>query len=242
MTRGQRAAQIWPILVLCATRRQTLTYDTLGRLIGVPRQGLGQLLEPIQSYCIVSGLHPLSSLVVGDKTGTPGEGFIAAAHVPAAQAHVFNFDWLDEPPPDEKELDAACQDLPSNGRSLEDLMREVENRPSVRRNVPWSRDELLRVLDLYLREGPLSRSSRLVEDLSRELRAMGHGQSYHEGHRSPDAVAMQLARFAAADPRSARSDRGRGGPGLKKLWDEFGGDPSRVQAEVERLRRARTGS
>src|SRR5262249_5096427 len=52
LTRSERATQIWPILTLCASRRQTLTYDLLGRLIGVPRQGLGQLLEPIQSYCI----------------------------------------------------------------------------------------------------------------------------------------------------------------------------------------------
>jgi hypothetical protein len=236
MTRGQRAAQIWPILALCAAQRQTLTYDTLGRLIGVPRQGLGQLLEPVQSYCIISGLPPLSSLVVGDKTGTPGEGFIAAAHVPVAQAQVFNFEWLDEPPPDEAELETACENLPSNGRSLEDLMREVENKPSVRRNVPWERDELILVLDLYLRKGKLSRSDKLVEDLSHALRALGHGQSYHEGHRSPDAVVMQLNRFAAIDPRSRRPDRGRGGPETKKVWEEFEGEASRVRAEANRVR------
>ena len=34
----------------------------LGRLIGVPRQGLGQLLEPIQSFCIVKHLPALTSL------------------------------------------------------------------------------------------------------------------------------------------------------------------------------------
>ena len=30
MTKGERAAQIWPLLTLCASKRQTLTYDYLG--------------------------------------------------------------------------------------------------------------------------------------------------------------------------------------------------------------------
>jgi len=58
MTRSERAAQIWPILTLCAKQYQILTYDLLGRLIGVPRQGLGQLLEPVQSYCLINSAHP----------------------------------------------------------------------------------------------------------------------------------------------------------------------------------------
>ena len=236
MTRNERAAQIWPILTLSAVQRQTLTYEMLGRLIGVPRQGLGQLLEPIQSYCIINSLPPLSALVVSDKSGEPGEGFIAAALVPQAQAQVFNFEWLDEPPPDEEDLGAAGQDLPSNGRSLEDLMREVEYNASIRRNVPWERDELILVLDLYLREGKLSRGDKRVEDLSRELRGLRPGQNYHEGHRSPDAVVLQLNRFAAVDPKTRRPDRGRSGPQTMKVWQEFAGDESRVSAEADRLR------
>ena len=69
MTREQRAAQIWPILTLCATRRQSLTYDHLARLIGVLRPGLGQLLEPMQSYCILNSLPPLTVLVVSNVDG-----------------------------------------------------------------------------------------------------------------------------------------------------------------------------
>lgn len=92
MTREQRAVQIWPLLTLCATRRQSLTYDQLGRHIGVPRQGLGQLLEPIQSFCIINNLPPLTVLVISDIDGVPGTGFIAAENVPGAQARVFSFD------------------------------------------------------------------------------------------------------------------------------------------------------
>lgn len=125
MTKGERATQIWPLLTLCASRRQTLTYDNLGRLIGVPRQGLGQLLEPIQSLCILRKLPPLTVLVVSDIDGVPGTGFIAAEHVPSAQARVFSHDWLSAPPPDTAAFDEAASRLPSNGRSLEELQRRA---------------------------------------------------------------------------------------------------------------------
>jgi hypothetical protein len=108
MTASERAAQIWPLLVLCAARRETLTYDLLGKLIGVPAQGLGNLLEPIQSYCVLEGLDPLTSLVVNRTTGVPGEGFVGADDVPRAQADVYARDWLQvNPPSAEAFLDAS---------------------------------------------------------------------------------------------------------------------------------------
>jgi len=35
MTAAERASQIWPVLVLAAQNRQTITYETLAKLIGV---------------------------------------------------------------------------------------------------------------------------------------------------------------------------------------------------------------
>jgi hypothetical protein len=87
----------------------------------MPRQGLGQLLEPIQSLCIIRGLPPLTALVVRHIDGVPGIGSIAAQNVPSAQAGVFSFDWVSTVPPDSSALDEATRQLPSNGRSLEDL-------------------------------------------------------------------------------------------------------------------------
>src|SRR5262249_5163301 len=40
MNAFQRARQIWSLLSLAARNRQVLTYDIVGRLIGMPRQGL----------------------------------------------------------------------------------------------------------------------------------------------------------------------------------------------------------
>ena len=115
MKAHERAAQIWPLLAFAARNRQTLTYDLLGRLISVPAAGLGQLLEPIQSYCLVKGLPPLSALVVRKDSGLPGTGFIAAADVPKELQRVFERDWLSVgcPPPDA--LETAVRERPSNG-------------------------------------------------------------------------------------------------------------------------------
>ena len=115
MTVSERAAQIWPVLAWAATSRQILTYDTLGKLIGVPRQGLGQLLEPIQSYCLIRGLPPLTILVVKQETGLPGTGFIAAADIPKTQIQVFGHDWLSESAPSVGDFERAVAARPSNG-------------------------------------------------------------------------------------------------------------------------------
>jgi|GEM_PF-695428 hypothetical protein len=122
MTVGERAAQVWPLLVLCAVRRQLLSYDELSRLIGIPRPGLGQVLEPIQSYCILTRLPALSSLVVSHDSGMPGTGFIAATDVPREQAAVFRRAWFTVPVPTPQNFQDAVQQLPSNGRSLSELL------------------------------------------------------------------------------------------------------------------------
>ena len=72
MTREQRAAQIWAVLAWAAEHRQSMTYGMLAKLTGVPAAALGKLLEPIQSYCIIERLPPLTILVVRQETGLPG--------------------------------------------------------------------------------------------------------------------------------------------------------------------------
>ena len=94
MTSSERAVQIWSVLAWAANNRQVLTYDIVSQLVGVPRQGLGQLLEPIHSYCLVNELPPLTILVVRKDTGLPGSGFTASREIPGTQLQVFEFNWL----------------------------------------------------------------------------------------------------------------------------------------------------
>ena len=125
MSRFDQTACIWPLLVLAAKNRQVLTYDILGRLLGVPASDLGRLLEPIQSHCILEGLPPLTSIVVRARNGMPGEGFIAADNLPRAQAETFLFDWLNCPVPSREDYRAAVGKLPSLGLSLTALMGQI---------------------------------------------------------------------------------------------------------------------
>ena len=118
MRTHERAAQIWAVLALAATNRQVLTYQLLSALIGVPHVGLGQLLEPIQSYCLVNNLPPLTILVVSEQTGMPGAGFIAGSDIPRTQQQVFAFDWVGCGAPQPADLANAVSARPSNGVPL----------------------------------------------------------------------------------------------------------------------------
>ena len=116
MKSHERAAQIWPVLALAARNRQILTYGLLSKLISVPTVGLGQLLEPLQSYCLLQkDMPPLSAIVVSGETGLPGPGFIAAPDLPREQMRVFAFDWLAVSCPTPDEFAAAVTRLPSSG-------------------------------------------------------------------------------------------------------------------------------
>jgi Zn ribbon nucleic-acid-binding protein len=115
MTRAERAQQLWSLLALAATSRQVLTYDMVARLTGVVRPSIGDFLRPIQQYCTENQLPPLTALVVSDQSGIPGEGFIAAADVPAAQMRVFQHKWLENNAPSAEQFEAAYRVLQIDG-------------------------------------------------------------------------------------------------------------------------------
>ena len=115
MNAFQRAAQIWAVLAWASRNRQVLTYEIVGRLIGMPRHGLGRMLEPIQSYCLLNHLEPLTILVVSEHTGLPGVGFVAAEDIPATQQRVFAFDWMEHGCPSPQDFQNAVEQQPSNG-------------------------------------------------------------------------------------------------------------------------------
>lgn len=78
------------------------------------RDALAQLLEPVQSYCLLQKLPALTVLVVNND-GRPGTGFIAAENVPAEQQRVFRHNWQEEGTPLPEALLAAVRQLPSCG-------------------------------------------------------------------------------------------------------------------------------
>ena len=113
MTRAERAQQLWSVLVLAASSRQILTYDIVARATGVVRPSIGDFLRPIQQFCTEQHLPPLTSLIVSDQTGLPGDGFIAAADVPKAFIQVFEHHWLETTAPTVEQLEDAYRRAPA---------------------------------------------------------------------------------------------------------------------------------
>ena len=116
--RHERMATRRPTMVCVgssARNRQVLTYQHRRKTGCIPRQGLGQHLEPIQSYCLLNNLPPLTILVVKETTGLPGVGFIAAQDIPLTQMQVFAHDWFARKAPMPDELQDATERRPSNG-------------------------------------------------------------------------------------------------------------------------------
>lgn len=111
----ERSYQIWPLLAFAAHNRQILTYKMVNQLTGMATSGIGKCLEPIQSYCLLNDLPPLTILVVNQTTGLPGAGFTAAEDIPKTQLDVFSYDWLAHGAPSVEALEEAVEKLPSNG-------------------------------------------------------------------------------------------------------------------------------
>src|SRR5438552_787020 len=95
MSVEHRAAQLWPLLAYAATRHQILTYGEVGKLMGVAPRGLGRLLEPLQSYCLLRKIPPITAIMVRRNTGRPGSGFSATPNPTQDQHEVFAFRWLE---------------------------------------------------------------------------------------------------------------------------------------------------
>jgi hypothetical protein len=90
-----RALQIWQILIAAAHNRQTLTYGLLAKLLGYKGAGVFALqLGHIAHYCNLHGLPPLTSIVVNEETGLPGEG-IPVHNALAQREAVYRYGWFD---------------------------------------------------------------------------------------------------------------------------------------------------
>jgi hypothetical protein len=99
MSTYERAIQIYQILIGAAHNRQVLTYEILGKMIGVPARGLAPHLDCLMRYCQRAGLPPLTVLVVYKDSGKPGDGFTACKDFDQGREMVFARDWYRMRPP-----------------------------------------------------------------------------------------------------------------------------------------------
>lgn len=121
-----------------------------------------------------------------------------------------------------------------------------EDEPLVsRRNIAWSRDELILALHLYLRrrKTPPGKDSAEVIELSEFLNKMGLalGRSNTEIFRNANGVYMKLMNFRRFDPDYTGDGKvglTRGNKDEEVVWSEFSGDMGRLQDVVAAIRLA----
>jgi hypothetical protein len=104
------ALRLYLILICCAARGETVTYEELGQRAQQPGQGLlGPPLDLIAGWCQANGLPALTLLVVETVPGKPSPGVDAArkGDVKSEQDKVREYDWFAIFPPSVAELTPA---------------------------------------------------------------------------------------------------------------------------------------
>lgn len=108
------------------------------------------------------------------------------------------------------------------------------------RNPPWSRDELILALDLYVRRGrkQLDATDPDVVALSGLLNRLPlHGAvTRAEGFRNANGVAMKLGNFTAIDPDYRGAGLRRGGQLERDVWSDFAAEPQQLARTASAIR------
>lgn len=109
-TTESRACQIWQILVGCAARRETMTYQDLVKRLGHNQpKVLAKQLGRIMHYCLQNKLPPLTVLVVNKNTGKPGDGLELSADRGKLRERVYQHGWYGIVPPTEEQYRGAWE-------------------------------------------------------------------------------------------------------------------------------------
>jgi 5-methylcytosine-specific restriction protein A len=111
--------------------------------------------------------------------------------------------------------------------------------PAVK-NPPWTRDELILALDLYVRE-PSARGSKTHPDVQKLSDLLNRlpirpGAGIDANYRNPNGVGMKLSNFLRYDPDYEGKGLERGGKLEEEMWNEFADDRKRLAKVAAAIR------
>lgn len=106
------------------------------------------------------------------------------------------------------------------------------------RNPPWSDEERILALDLYLRAGLLDDKHPDVVKLSGDLNALpAHSERPDAARfRNPNSAALKLANFAAIDPNHEGKGMSRYARGDIRVWDRYASNKDALARAVATIR------
>jgi predicted HNH restriction endonuclease len=111
------------------------------------------------------------------------------------------------------------------------------------RNPPWSRDELILALDLYVRHGatPLQKGAPEIVELSEVLNCLGAAldQRASTTYRNEAGVYMKLMNFRSVDPAYAQEGKtglSRNNKDEAVVWGMYFHDPEKLHAVANLIR------
>ncbi len=105
----ERALQLWQILIGKAHNQQLVTYGELRDILGFGGAGVfAQPLGHIAYYCDREDLPPLTTVVIKEDTGEPGDG-IPVKNIHKNRMKVFAYDWYRMIPPTPDEFEEAWE-------------------------------------------------------------------------------------------------------------------------------------
>lgn len=114
---------------------------------------------------------------------------------------------------------------------------------NVKRNPPWSRDELILVLDLYManRTSPPGKNSSAIIEMSELLNRIGNliEQKEAETYRNPNGVYMKMMNFRRFDSEYTKDGKvglTRGNKDEEVVWNEFTTNLERLSAVALAIR------
>ncbi|MBS0235166.1 MAG: EVE domain-containing protein [Proteobacteria bacterium] len=161
------------------------------------------------------------------------ERVLSEAESLPGQAHLS---WANEMSTNEAKVRAWAYGLQTIERAP---ISERSEETTALRNPPWSRDELVLALDLYLRfrNAPPSKDSPEVAELSALLGRMGRGLGLTDAEtfRNASGVYMKMMNFRRFDPDYTADGRVgfvRGNKEEEVVWSEFSSDPAALAAAV----------
>jgi hypothetical protein len=118
-TARARALQVYLVLIGAAHNRQILTYKVLSKVVGFKGAGVfAGILGHIMFWCEQERLPALTSLVVNEETGLPGDGLITPEDANAERESVYAFKWYSIVPPTVQQLDLSYKKGMSKSRRV----------------------------------------------------------------------------------------------------------------------------